>query len=143
MDTSQLKGIFQKLSVFKSFSVYILPACLVLLAVILFVPSRVMSSRLKTRMNKQSIKKAKTIKSLRGKAVSSKQCELERDYQDAYAADANEIALLARRSSQRELLSYRIFPEPDPNETSTLIFREFGEGYETYKKKVPMLLPRL
>ena len=37
------------------------------------------------------------------------------------------MALLARQSSQRQLLSYKIFPEP--KDTSTLIFEAFGRQF--------------
>ena len=61
--------------------------------------------------------------------VPVKQWEKERDYQQVYIEDANQIALLARRSSERELLSYKVFPEP--NEKSPLIFKEFGKQFQS------------
>jgi hypothetical protein len=71
---------------------------------------------------------------LNSKRIVREQWKVERDYQDALAKDANEMAKLARQSSQRELLSYVIFP--NPNETSPLIFEDFGRQYCSQLKKL-------
>jgi hypothetical protein len=55
------------------------------------------------------------------------QWKVEEEYQKAFAGDANQISLLMKHSSERPLLSYKIFPEP--KETSTLIFKQFGQRY--------------
>jgi hypothetical protein len=67
------------------------------------------------------------VRSLSGSAVVRDQWQVEQEYQQAYRTDANQIALLAKQSSQRELLSYKIFPEP--KDISTLIFKEFGQQF--------------
>jgi len=67
------------------------------------------------------------VSSYKDAKISSKQWELERKYQEAHGLDANEISTAAKESSQRELLSYKIFPEP--KETSAQIFKNFGQRY--------------
>jgi hypothetical protein len=59
--------------------------------------------------------------------VSDELLEREKKRQEEHAKDANEIAVLAEQSTQRELLSYDIFL--DPNISSTLVFQEFGQRY--------------
>jgi hypothetical protein len=61
--------------------------------------------------------------------VPRKQWEVEQKYQESYASDANEIARLGRQSTERELLSYKIFP--DPNGKSQFVFEEFGKRFRT------------
>jgi hypothetical protein len=100
-----------------------------LIAVLLFVPTQLMSSRLKKQIEDGSISIGKRIQSLSKSTVSRNQWEVEQEYQQAYERDANQIALLARQSSQRPLLSYKIFPEP--KDTSTLIFKEFGQRFRS------------
>lgn len=135
LDTSQLKGLIQKFGVVRNYSSFILPVVLTTLAlVLLFVLAPLTSGGLKERMNKESVDIGKRIKSLNSKGIVREQWKVERDYQDALAKDANEMAKLARQSSQRELLSYAIFP--NPNETSPLIFEDFGRQYCSQLKKL-------
>jgi hypothetical protein len=86
-----------------------------------------MSSKLKNRVENESISIGKRVQSLSESTVSRNQWEVEQEYQQAYERDANQTALLAKQSSQRPLLSYKIFPKP--KDTSTLIFKEFGQRF--------------
>ena len=63
-------------------------------------------------MEKESILLGKKVDSLNRNAVARDQWKIEQKYQQAYENDANQIARLALQSTQRELLSYKIFPEP-------------------------------
>jgi hypothetical protein len=125
MDTSKFKDLIQKLSFLGNYSSLILPIIIVLVAVLLFIPTQLMSSKLKKLIENESISIGKRVRSLSGNTASRNQWEVEQKYQQAYERDANETALLAKQSSQRPLLSYRIFPEP--KDTSTLIFKKFGQ----------------
>jgi len=125
MDVPQLKNITQKL---KDYSSLLVPAVLVLIAVGLFIPAQLMSSNLKERMLKESVRQGgKKIKSLMANVPAAEQWKEEQKYQLAFETDANEVARLAEQSSRRQLLSYKIFPQPD--ETSKLIFTEFGRQF--------------
>ena len=124
------KDVLQKLSVFKNNLSLLVPVIIVLVSVLLFIPTQLMSSRLKKDVEQESINKGgRRIKSLETSAVSRQQYEMEAERQKAHAVDANEIANLALQSTQRELLSYDIFPAPDPNGFSGLIFQEFGQQF--------------
>jgi len=124
MDFKDLVG---KLSVLKSYSSLLFPVVLGLIGVLVFIPTQLMSGKLKEQIVKESTSKAREIRSLAGSAVSVDQWKIERDYQDSFKTDANEILTLSRQSSQRELLSYKIFPEP--KDTSSLIFDEFSQRF--------------
>ncbi len=126
----KFKDILQKLSFIKDYSSLVVPAVIVVVAVIIFVPTQLMSSRLRKEVEKQSIsQRGKKVSSLVRDVVSREQWKCEQQYQDAYERDANQITLLAKQTTQRELLSYKIFPEPrDP---SALIFVEFGQQFRS------------
>lgn len=135
IDISQLKGLIQKLGVLRNYSSFILPAALMAVALLLLlVPAPLMSGRLKERMKEESVDSGKRIKSLSSRDIVRDQWKIERNYQNAIARDANEIAGLTKQSSQRELLSSVIFPKP--TETSTLIFENFGRQYRSRLRKL-------
>ena len=50
-----LKSLIQKLSFLKDNSAFLVPVILVLIAALLFIPTQLMSSRLKERMEQESI----------------------------------------------------------------------------------------
>jgi len=124
----KFKDILQKLSFIKDYSSLVVPAVIVAVAVVIFVLTQLVSSKLRERVEKESIsQRGNKISSLIKSAVSNNQWEHEQQYQDAYERDANQIALLVKQTTERELLSYKIFPEPkDP---SPLIFVEFGQRF--------------
>jgi hypothetical protein len=125
MDFSQFKDLVQ--SFLKSYSSLLVPAIIGLVGVLLFIPTQLMSNRLRKQMEKESISIGKRVQSLSRSTVARSQWEVEREYQQAYEQDANQTALLAKQSSRRQLLSYKIFPEP--KDTSALIFEEFGREF--------------
>jgi hypothetical protein len=132
MNMPSFKDILQKLSVFKNNLSLLVPVIISLVAVLLFVPTQLMSSKLKNQVEEESINKGiKTVERLEKTAVSSEQYEKEAERQKAHEADANEIEKLAIQTTERELLSYVIFPAPDANGFSGLIFQEFGQRFRS------------
>ncbi len=132
MNMPNFKDILQKLSVFKNNKLLLVPVIIVLLSLILFIPTQLMSSKLKKEVEQESINNGgRKIQNLEKSAVSRLQYEMEAERQKAHAADANEIVKLAIQKTQRELLSYDIFPAPDPNGFSGLIFQQFGQNFRS------------
>lgn len=139
MNMPNFSDILQKLSVFKNNLSLLVPVIIALVSVLLFIPTQLMSSKLKKDMEQESINKGgRRITSLETSVVSRLQYEMEAERQKAHAIDANEIAKLAIQSTQRELLSYDIFPAPDPNGFSGLIFQEFGQRFRGEIDKLTM-----
>jgi hypothetical protein len=133
MNVPSFKDILQKLSVFKN-NVSLLVALIVaVVAGLLFIPTQLMSSGLKERIQQDSITNgARKIDQLSQSVVSPDQYQKEAQIQKAHAADANEVDLLAKETTQRDLLSYDIFPTPDPNAGfSAMIFQVFGQRYRS------------
>ncbi len=109
----------------KSYSVLIVPLIISLAAVIIFMISGVIGSRLQNDIRKKSIRKINTLKSLQQDIISPKQWEIERDYQEALCVDANKVAAFFSNSTKRNLLDNEIFPVP--KELSKLYFANFGQ----------------
>lgn len=123
-----LKNITDKLSIIKNNSAIMVPIVIGLIGAILFIPTQLISSKLKKQIENESIaRRANIIRTKIKDAVPSGQWQVELQRKQDYASDANQIALAAMQSSKRELLSYKIFPEP--KDSSTLIFEEFGRHY--------------
>jgi len=121
-------GILRFTKVFKDYSSLLVPVTLGLVAVLLFIPVQLMSSKLKNEITDESIsKRGKQVQSLSRNATAAEQWKVEKEYQATRGEDANQIALLAKQSTQRQLLSYKIFPKP--KDISILIFEEFGEQF--------------
>ena len=112
--------------ILKKNTVIIIPSAIALAAALLFVPTYLMRGKIKTSLE-ASVKVGNDVVSVERTVVSSKQYEEAKKYEDIYQADANEIENLARQTGQRELISYKIFPEP--NEKSVQIFNEFRKAY--------------
>jgi len=127
MDIPNFRDIVQKLSVFKNNVSLLVSVIIALVSVLLFIPTQLMSGRLEKQIEQASITKGKEVERLAGRPISREQWKEEEKRQIEYANDANEIAEFAKRSTQRELLSYEIFPVP--KDRSTLIFKRFGQRF--------------
>ena len=109
MDISKFKDVI--LSAFKTHSSLLVPVVIGLVGGLLFIPALLMSSKLKEQMANESITRGgRQIVLLSRSAVARDQWKEEEAYQQEHKKDANEIEDLARQSTQRELLSYKIFP---------------------------------
>jgi hypothetical protein len=138
MDMPNFKDILQKLSVFKNNIPLLLSVIIVLVAVIILVIAQIMNGKLKEDIQTKSVKPGERVARELKSPTSRKTLGQELKYQEEHAKDANEIALLAKRTTMRELLSYDIFL--DPNSSSTVVFREFGQKY---RKAIDNLLLRV
>lgn len=126
-----IKDLLQKLAVFKNNVSLLVAVILAAIGGLLFVPTYLMSRSLEARVQQDSISSgARQIDMLMETVVPEKQFEAAVALQEAHAKDANDVELMARQTTQRELLSYDIFPAPDPNAGfSALIFQVFGQRY--------------
>jgi len=126
------KDILSKLSVFKNNMALLISTVIALISIALFVPTHLLRARVKSQMQSESVSKWRNIERIRRDPVEPvTEDSLEKRKQDI-AADANSIVALAEQTSMRELLSYDIFPEPDPNKgISGLTFVEFGRRFRS------------
>jgi len=110
----------------RKYSVLLIPVGVIFVAVVLFVPT-LLTGRSISKDMQASIAKGRKIASIRSKVPSRAQSDVEKLYQAEHKKDADGIVQLARRSTQRELISYKIFPKPE--DTSQQIFVQFGAQY--------------
>ena len=125
MNTPSLKTIT---AILRDYTSLVVPLVLIAVAVIILLATPLlMGSKLQRRIDENSIKLARRIETLRSEAVPGEQWKVAQEYQKAHRADANQISQLAQQTTQRELLSYKIFPEP--RDKSLGIYQEFGQRY--------------
>jgi hypothetical protein len=126
MDIPNFKDILQKLSVFKNNMSLLIPVIIAVVAGLLFIPTQLMSSKLKKQIEQDSISKGSEITRLVNSKAPDEQPQITAKDQEEHAKDAIEVVNLSIQSTQRELLNYDIFPEPDPNSFTPLVFQQFG-----------------
>jgi hypothetical protein len=103
---------------------------IVLVAVLLFIPSTLMSKSLTAQVEKESLGMGRKISSALRNPVAADLPDQMNKQAAVYSNDANQITALALQTTQRELLSYEIFPKA-PNDASTLLFLEFAQNYQS------------
>jgi hypothetical protein len=132
MDMPNFKDVLQKLSVFKNNTPLLVATIVALISLVLFVPTHLLSAKLKSQVESESVSQWNTIKTIKQNPVEPVTAESLEQRIQAHEADANQIVALARQTTMRELLSYDIFPEPDPNRgVSGLTFVEFGRRFRS------------
>lgn len=129
MNVPNVKDVLQKLRFLKSNTALLVPIIIALVAIVLFIPNQLLSSKLERQIEQQSIATAQRLRRASSDVVPAAQSQQEARQLGELAQDANQIAELAKQTTQRELLSYELFPEP--NETSAFIFDEFGRAFRT------------
>jgi hypothetical protein len=123
------KSLIGKLNVFKDNSALLLPIIIGTVAGLIFIPTQLLIGKLRKQIADKSISMGTRVRSVSETVVPREQWKEVAKQLQVYENDANRAALLARQTAQRELLSYKIFPEPkDP---SVLIFREFGQRFRS------------
>ena len=122
-----IKDILSKLSFLKNNLALMVPILIVIVALLLFIPTRILKGKLRSTVEQGSARTAQRIDGLMRQVDEVAQAQAFDEYIDAYARDVNEIENLMLQTTQRELLSYQIFP--DTNESSTLLFEQFGRRY--------------
>ena len=128
LDMTQIKEALQKLSFLKSYSFLLPSVIIIVVAILLYIPTPMMNDKLQQRIQKESISKGKSLIGLGDKIVSKDQWTQEEKSNLAYLSDVEKASELALQSSQRELLSYDIFPAP--KDTSVTIFKQFGKTFQ-------------
>lgn len=130
MNLPNFKELLQKLAVLKNNMSLLVAVILAVIGGLLFVPTHLISRSLQTRVQQDSISNAREIERLNDSVVSKDQFQNAAAIEEAYAKDFNDVNELAEQTTERELLSYDIFPAVDPNTGfSALVFQVFGQRY--------------
>jgi hypothetical protein len=137
-DLLKVVNLFKKLSFFKDNLALLVPIVIVFVAALLFIPTTLLSGKLRRTITEQSVKPSNEIDALLKKVDQAAEAEALEPYINAYAQDANAMDNLMMQTTERELLSYKLFP--DMNETSPLLFdpfrQKFVSGVEAMLKRL-------
>jgi len=128
------KDIIKKLGVLKAYSSLLIPGIIVLIAAGVLFASSMMGRGFEKTVERGSISTGRSISNQIGSVVSKEQWKVEEQYQQEHITDANQIAEMFKQTTQRELLNYKMFPEP--GEESRLIFRDFGNVFRNSIEKL-------
>jgi len=121
--------IFKKLSFLKNNLSLLVPILIAVVALLLFIPTRILSGKLRDTVTRQSEQVGKSVTSLIGQVEQAAKAKQLEPFVNAYAKDANQIENEMKQTTLRELLSYRLFP--DTNERTPLLYEQFGERYRS------------
>lgn len=114
----------------------LVPIGIALVAILLFIPTTLLSGKLRKQIDEQSVKTSREIDTLVRDVNEAARAEALEPYIKAYEQDAKDMNDLIVHTTMRELLDYRVFA--DPNQTSQLVFdpfrQKFVAGIETMLK---------
>jgi hypothetical protein len=127
IDLSKFTEALKGFASLRSYYVLLWPAVIVLASAGVMTAALMMGSSFGQKMNKESLPLANEVKKMLDSSPAISQAEVEARYEQQYQADANKIARLAEQSTERELLSYDIFPAP--KESSSQLFTQFGDRF--------------
>ena len=122
-----LKALLEKFSALRNYMNLVVPLIIAVVAGLMFIPTALLNVGLKQKIKTESLDRGSALDKMAEAPISKDQILVEREYLKVYADDANQIERMAIQSTQRELLSYKIFPAP--TDTSVLIFEDFGKRY--------------
>ncbi len=130
IDLKDILPLLKKLNVLgflKNNLALLVPIIIVILAILLFVPTTLLSRSLRKTIETKSVKASQTIDTLIRDVNQAAEAEALTPYIEAYAQDANAMDNLIKQTTLRELLSYKVFA--DPNQTSQLVFDPYRQGF--------------
>ena len=127
IDIKDLLNFLKKLNFLKNNLALLVPILIAVLAALLFVPTTLLSRSLRTTIKEKSVKASQSIDTLIRDVNQAAEAEALAPYIDAYAQDANAMDNLIKQTTLRELLSYKVFA--DPNQTSQLVFDPYRQGF--------------
>ncbi len=130
MNAPDIKEILKKLSVLKNNKALLASIIIVLVAILLFIPTTVMSNKLTEQVERESVSMGRQISSAKSNPVPTDLPAKKEAHLGIYANDANQVTDLIQQSTERELLTYNIFYPPAPNDASMLLFQEFAQNYQ-------------
>jgi hypothetical protein len=128
-----LKIVLEKLSIFRNNVPLMVAVIIALAALLLFIPTQLLSSSLTKEIQEDSIRKgADIIRRYQNRIVSPATLEEAQNSLEKLTGDANSIERMAIQTTQRKLLSDVIFTLnlDDANSTfSQSFFYQFGRSY--------------
>jgi hypothetical protein len=125
---------------FKKNKMLFLPIGICLSAFLLVVPSVMVGNTIK-KQTEQSVRQSKTLSNMLRSDVSysTQQVQVAEQQFMVHKQDASKVASLAKQTTQRELISYDVFPKPEG--TSQQIFEDIWKN--NYRDAIEKLMQKL
>ena len=111
----------------KKYITLIIPGAIVLFAAGLYLPTKLIGDSISANVS-ESFRQGNEVDNYLSKPISGVQWEIEQNYQELHKNDIMEIVNLVKQSSQRDLISYGMFPAP-PKGFPRSVFDDFGQKY--------------
>ncbi len=124
-----IKEILGKLSFLTNNLALLVAILIAIVALLGLIPTRILGGRLRKEVEKESVGMSQTISRLSRTLTDNIEGDdgVKAGYINALTQDANEIDFKITQTVMREFLRYDIFP--DTNETSTVLYKRFGQAY--------------
>ena len=124
---------------FKKNKMLILPIGICIIAFVLLIPAKLIGNSLKSQME-VSVRRSRSLSGMikSDTSYSKDQVSVAEQQYVEHNRDSGRVVSLARQTTQRELLSYDIFPEPVS--MSQQIYTNFSK---TYRSSIESLLNRI
>ncbi len=121
--------ILKKLSFLRNNLGLLVPIVIAVVALLLFIPTRILSGKLRATVGKVSVATGQQIAKLTKDIQEAAPADSLEGYINAYTQDVNQIDAMMAQAVYRELLRYDVFR--DTNETSVVLFERFGQRYRS------------
>ncbi len=128
ISAKDLLNLLKKLNFLKNNLALLVPILIAVLAILLFVPTTLLSRSLRKTIETKSVKAGQDIDRLVKDVNQAAEAEALAPYINAYAQDANAMDNLIKQTTLRELLSYKVFADPN-TQTSQLVFDPYRQGF--------------
>ncbi|MBN1817797.1 MAG: hypothetical protein JW828_10580 [Sedimentisphaerales bacterium] len=112
----------------RKYTAIVIPVAIAIVAVLVLGITLLSGRKLKAEMQKNSLQTGTQIKSMISSTPSAQQYEPWKEHIDLHQKEAERVAQFFALDSRRELISYKIFPEP--KDRSNQMFDEFGKLYQ-------------
>jgi hypothetical protein len=124
---------------FKKNKMLVLPMGICIIALVLLVPTKLIGNSVKKK-TEASVNNAKNLDSMirSDTSYSTDQASIAEQQFLSHKQDSQQVVSLARQTTQRELISYDIFPAPKSK--SQQIYTNFGKAY---RSSIESLLNRI
>lgn len=121
------KDVLKRLSFLKNNLALLVPIVITVVALLLFIPTRLLSGKLRSTIQQGSVGTGQRVEGMIRRVDEAVRAQQLQGYIQAYEQDANQIEILMKQTTERELLSYDVFP--DTNDSFPLLFEGFGRRY--------------
>ncbi len=110
----------------KKYSALILPACLLITGIFLFIPTMLVGRTVNTQKQVAEAL-SRELDSLVRSTPSLQEAEVKKQSLERFQQEVETLQVMALQTTRRDLIKYGIFPKPE--DTSSQVYFDFGKRY--------------